>query len=256
MGLWVAAAAVVLGVAVGAVLAGQALTAGARATATEAEHIAEPHGGPELISPGASSQGHPLAPAVESVRPAHEDEDARPSRATVDANPSNEAGDVVAEDVPVAVATAPEVPTESATQSSTKSSAATPRSRASKTAELERLDAEAQRRWRAGDLEGAEALFLEIVDKGGHSQHAELAFGDLFTLAHQTGNARKEQQRWRRYLARFPRGRFADDVRAWQCRRTASDEAAACWRRYLDDWPKGTYRAEANRSAASGGSTP
>lgn len=224
-GLLLAAAVVVLvSAAVVAAMHGELVSSSARAPASEAEHQLEPRG-PALVSPHPPARGRPL-------------HDARAA--------SHAPSEPVPPIAPTPPALAP-APTGDATSAS-RGGAAPTRPRPSVTAELERLDAEAQRRWRAGDLAGAEALFLELVEKGGRTSYAELAFGDLFTLASQVGDTRREQQRWRRYLARFPRGRFADDVRAWQCRRATTHEATECWSRYLEDWPRGTYGAEARRA--------
>jgi hypothetical protein len=236
VGLLVAAAVVLVGAAVVAATRGDFLTSGVRASASEAEHHAEPRG-PTLVSPRALV---PSRPARELAPPASTPASTPASEPTVGA--------------PAATITGSEPAAAEAVVPDELAPAPTTRSRPTTSAELQQLDAEAQRRWHAGDLAGAEALFLEIVDKGGRTSYAELAFGDLFTLASQAGDARREQQRWKRYLARFPRGRFADDVRAWQCRRATAGDAVACWDRYLEDWPNGTYRAEARRATGSEGS--
>jgi hypothetical protein len=112
---------------------------------------------------------------------------------------------------------------------------------------LEELDARAQARWRAGDVAEAEKLLEEIVRRGGKSKYAELAFGDLFTLAHRDSGSRRQSQLWRRYLARFPKGRYADDARGSLCRLSGE---LSCWADYLHDWPRGAHRAEAKRHTA------
>jgi hypothetical protein len=238
--LLIAAAVVLVGAAVVAATRGDLLSSAVRGPAWEAEHQLGPHA-PALVSP------HPTAPdrAVHEAGPASY----QPSAPQTPVPPTTAAA--TSDLAPSAEQTRPEPGGSDASAPSSERTAVRPRHSA--LAELERLDAEAQRRWRAGDLAGAEALFLEIVDQGGRSSYAELAFGDLFTLADQIGDARREQQRWRRYLARFPHGRFADDVRAWQCRRATGPDAIECWHRYLEDWPEGTYRAEADRATSSGG---
>jgi len=110
---------------------------------------------------------------------------------------------------------------------------------------LARLDAEAQALWRVGDRHGAEQRLEQIARDGARSHRAELAFGDLFTLAHQLHGAKRMHELWRRYLRRFPRGHYADDASAGLCRAQADESALACWRRYLADWPGGAHRAEA-----------
>lgn len=113
------------------------------------------------------------------------------------------------------------------------------------TERLARLDAQAQALWRAGDRQGAARKLEELVRIGGRSHRAELAFGDLFTLSYQLSGAGSRTKLWRRYLERFPRGKYADDARAGLCRQRSGDEGLACWERYLADWPRGAHRAEA-----------
>lgn len=108
------------------------------------------------------------------------------------------------------------------------------------------LDARAQELWRAGDLPGAERLFREIITRAPASRHAELAYGDLFTLVRQRKQAANLEQLRRDYLASYPRGRFADDARAELCARGGDPD---CWAAYLDDFPEGAHieRARATR---------
>lgn len=115
---------------------------------------------------------------------------------------------------------------------------------------LRTLSDEARRLWRAGDRNGAEAKFLEVTRAGGRTPLAELAWGDLFALARQMGDDGRLAKRWRGYVAKFPRGRYADDARAGLCR--SSKTPGACWAAYLRDFPQGSYRAEA-RLADPGG---
>jgi len=121
---------------------------------------------------------------------------------------------------------------------------------------LEELDAAAHAAWRAGDLPEAERLFRRLAKRAGKDRLGDLAYGDLFTLARQTDAPAKEAALWREYLARFPRGRFADDARAGLCRRAAGASQTECWQRYLDDMPSGAHRAQAERAVGSAGSTP
>jgi hypothetical protein len=104
------------------------------------------------------------------------------------------------------------------------------------------LSDEARALWRAGDRQGAEAKFLQVTSSGGRSTLAELAWGDLFALARQLGDDARATKRWRAYLAKFPKGRYADDARAGLCRHAGE---ARCWSAYLRDFPDGSYRAEA-----------
>ena len=143
---------------------------------------------------------------------------------------------------------------ESAEVSSGDAAAGSSRARASSQSVAERLaalDAEAHAAWKAGDLARARANFETIVAIGGRHRLADLAYGDLFTLARTAGDERREAQLWKAYLRRFPRGRFADDARAGLCRRASSTEQARCWARYLRDMPGGTYRGQAEQALSS-----
>jgi hypothetical protein len=111
--------------------------------------------------------------------------------------------------------------------------------------ELATLADEAQAHWRAGRRDEAQRLFARIVARGGRSRAAEMAFADLFTLAHQRADARSQRRWWQAYLRRFPAGRFADDARAGLCRGRARAEQETCWAEYLEDFPHGSFRAEA-----------
>jgi hypothetical protein len=112
---------------------------------------------------------------------------------------------------------------------------------------LSRLDAEAEALWHSGDLAGAEARYREIVGLAPGSRAADLAYGDLFSLARQRRGADHEAELWREYLKTFPRGRYADDARAGLCRRAEGDERASCWRAYLEEFPGGVHRHQAAR---------
>ncbi|MCH9681205.1 MAG: hypothetical protein K0V04_07225 [Deltaproteobacteria bacterium] len=112
----------------------------------------------------------------------------------------------------------------------------------------------AQAHWQAGRRDEAGRLFSKIVAEGGRSRAAEMAFADLFTLAHQARDTAAQRSWWKRYLRRFARGRFADDARAGLCRTVASAKRAACWSEYLRDFPRGSFRAEAR--AVTGDPTP
>ncbi len=123
-------------------------------------------------------------------------------------------------------------------------------------ARLARLDRLAREAWRAGDLARAERLFRVLVAEGGRTRWAELALGDLFVLADQRGASRSRRRGYfRRYLARFPRGRFAAEARAGLCRLETGEAAARCWRDYLAHHPAGAHAAEAKR-ALRGGRSP
>ncbi|MEE9384305.1 MAG: hypothetical protein V3V08_12940 [Nannocystaceae bacterium] len=113
---------------------------------------------------------------------------------------------------------------------------------------LRDLDAKAQALWREGELEAAERSFRRVIKLAGRGAIADLAYGDLFTLARQRGAPGDESKLWRQYIRRFPHGRFSDDVRAGLCRRANPSSAATCWRMYLDQHPGGSHAVEATRS--------
>ncbi|HWB75730.1 MAG TPA: hypothetical protein VG755_12270, partial [Nannocystaceae bacterium] len=116
---------------------------------------------------------------------------------------------------------------------------------------LGELDRSARAAWQRGDLKAAEAALEQVVRAGGRSTLADIAWGDLFELARQRNDARREALLWARYLKAFPRGRYADDARAGLCRRARGDEATACWRRYLAEHADGTWREQAKRAIAA-----
>ena len=118
------------------------------------------------------------------------------------------------------------------------------------TEKLAALDADAHAAWKSGDFAQAEAKFEALIELAGATRLADLAYGDLFTLARRRGDATREVALWKRYLARFADGRFADDARAGLCRRDAATPQA-CWSAYLIDFPKGSYRAQAQRAIGS-----
>jgi hypothetical protein len=122
-------------------------------------------------------------------------------------------------------------------------------------AHLLRLDAEAQRLWQEGQFQAASATFRQVLDRAGGRHHAELAYGDLFALARQQGDAALEVRLWREYLERFPRGRHADEARAGLCRRAQGAEQQRCWKAYEKDFPAGAYRDQAGRSLARPGTS-
>jgi hypothetical protein len=117
------------------------------------------------------------------------------------------------------------------------------------------LDARARAAWKSGDLATAQQTFGKLVRIGGRRDIVELAFGDLFSVARQRGDATSLRRYWRAYAARFPDGHYTDDARAGLCRTSSGDRKLRCWRDYLRDRPAGTYRrdAEAAIDAAGGG---
>ncbi len=112
---------------------------------------------------------------------------------------------------------------------------------------LDELDADANARWAAGDLAGAEAALRKIIARSGRSARAELAYGDLFAIARQRGGSAAQAKMWREYLQRFPRGRYADDARGGLCRLAPEAERATCWRDYLTAHARGAHAREARR---------
>ncbi|MBX7080964.1 MAG: hypothetical protein K1X88_17325 [Nannocystaceae bacterium] len=120
---------------------------------------------------------------------------------------------------------------------------------------LEALEREAQTLWAAGDLDGARDRFERIVARGGKSKIAELALGDLITIAMRGRDRTRLRAAWSRYVDRFPRGRYADDASAGLCRTNAAADRPACWRAYLGAFPQGVHRSEA-REAAGGAGAP
>lgn len=123
--------------------------------------------------------------------------------------------------------------------------------RVSSEASLAALDAEATRAWKAGETRRARALFWRIVDHGGRSIWAEQAFGELMAIERKLDLDAATRNRTRKhYLARFPRGRYADSVRAEICRTVAEARRGRCWRDYVARHPDGAHRAEADASLA------
>lgn len=115
------------------------------------------------------------------------------------------------------------------------------RPKADRKPSLEEVDAAARAAWRAGDRAEAKRLYGEVVRRGGKGRLAEMAYGDLMAIARQTGARGEEAKLWRAYLAKFPKGAFADDARAGLCRRASDDGADKCWTRYLADFPSGSH---------------
>jgi hypothetical protein len=127
--------------------------------------------------------------------------------------------------------------------SATRDSAAPSAPRESLDDLLARLDDEAEACMQAGELACADARYREIVQRGGRRVQVELAFADRFHLARQRRDDDALRKLWTAYLARFPRGQFADDARGGLCRHAARQ--SACWRSYLEDFPTGSFAAEA-----------
>lgn len=130
----------------------------------------------------------------------------------------------------------------------TAPTAATGPSQVARGPDLATLDAQAYAALQAGRLDEATALFGQIAKRGGRSEYAELAYGELFALARRHGGGDELEKLWRSYLKRFAKGRYADAARAGLCRRAPTDDEAACWADYLHDHPRGFARKEALRA--------
>ncbi|MEM9460630.1 MAG: hypothetical protein AAGF11_41055 [Myxococcota bacterium] len=118
--------------------------------------------------------------------------------------------------------------------------------------QLQALDDEAQAAWAAGDTGQAAKLFRRMIAIGGRSGAVQLAYGDLMSIARSAGDDQQHRKLQRAYIRKFPRGRFADDVRAQLCRDSTGEAARKCWTAYLRDLPKGDHAEEAARIAGSG----
>lgn len=112
---------------------------------------------------------------------------------------------------------------------------------------LAKVEAKAHAAVASGDLDAADRLYGEVIDRGGRSALVELAYADRFTIARRRGDVDERRALWRAYLAKFPHGRFADDARAGLCRVAAADEKETCWASYVEDFPAGAYRSHAER---------
>ncbi len=106
------------------------------------------------------------------------------------------------------------------------------------------LDTMAREAWRAGELGRARRLFERVVARG-RGERADIAYGDLFTLARRQGDDAGLRRYWKRYATRFPEGRYIDDARAGLCRAATGEARSRCWKAYLKARPRGTFRADA-----------
>lgn len=97
-------------------------------------------------------------------------------------------------------------------------------------------NAEALRAWRAGDRRRAQAIFEDIAAHG-PTRMAQLAWGELSTLAYQLEGAEAQRAVRRAYLKAYPKGRFADDWSAALCRDAPAPEAAQCWGVHRRNFP-------------------
>ncbi len=229
-----AAAAVLLFVGAGALAATRILAPSAGSAPAQAVRRAAPAvavaraGGGSPVPAADSERGSGLVRRSETVGPAP----------TSDGVATASGGDGGPGPASMAQATDPEPPEHAA-----------PPTGPALDARLAALDRKARAAWRAGELRRAERLFRRLVAEGGRHPRVEIALGELFLLADQRGaSPARRQATFRRYLARFPRGRFASDARAGLCRLAPAPKAAACWRTYLARHPSGAHVAEARRA--------
>lgn len=117
--------------------------------------------------------------------------------------------------------------------------------RRTKQQRLQDLDAQARAAWKAGDLATAQRKLESLVRAGGTRNIADIAYGDLFSLARQRGQTKALRAHWRRYATTFAKGRYIDDARAGLCRTASADARRGCWQAYLRDRPRGTYHQHA-----------
>ncbi len=115
-------------------------------------------------------------------------------------------------------------------------------------ARLRALDDQARAAWKRGELATARNKLEALARLGGRRDLVDIAYGDLFNLARQTDDEAGLRRYWRRYVKRFPRGRFIDDARAGLCRAARGETQRECWQAYLVDRPRGTYRDDARRA--------
>ncbi|MCA9693469.1 MAG: hypothetical protein KC636_27990 [Myxococcales bacterium] len=101
--------------------------------------------------------------------------------------------------------------------------------------------------WRAGDRARAREIFDDVARRG-PARYAQLAYGELSLLTRQLEGVAAQRALWRRYLERFPRGRFADDWSASLCETAPDRDALDCWRRHLAEYPGGAHAAKAREA--------
>lgn len=218
-----------------------------------------------LLSRGEAEAVTGSQAAWQEVQPeAREVESAAPSRGVRERG-AEEARPEEAPELPVEVETPPQAPVAPSVEAP-KSAEAEEKQRAPRSVgpkrshkregvqeRLRLLGEEAEALWQGGDLAGAEARYREIVALAPGARAADLAYGDLFSLARLRHGGEQEAALWREYLAVFPRGRYADDARAGLCRRAEGEAQRECWTSYLMDFPAGVHRRQADRALAGTG---
>lgn len=127
-----------------------------------------------------------------------------------------------------------------------------PRSPRPRAPSLDELEARARAAWQSGDLEEAERLYRRVIARAKGSTRAELAYGDLFSVAKRRGGSSAQAEVWRQYLRRFPEGRYADGARAGLCRRQPAARQPECWSEYLRRHPNGAHADKARELASKG----
>lgn len=113
---------------------------------------------------------------------------------------------------------------------------------------LRRLEAQAQKAWKAKDRQLAREKFEQIISLAPQSSFAQWAWGDLFLLAKQDGEREARRALWTQYLAAHPKGRFADAAFAGLCS-SAGQASKSCWQSYLKAFPRGAFVNKAKRGS-------
>lgn len=208
---------------------------------------------------GSQAAWQELQPEPREVEPAGPSRGVRERGAPEEARPEEAPELPVEVEAPVQAPVAPPVEAPRSAEAADKKRA--PGSSGSKRSDkrggaqerLRLLGEEAEALWQGGDLAGAEARYREIVALAPGARAADLAYGDLFSLARLRHGGEQEAALWREYLAVFPRGRYADDARAGLCRRAEGEAQRECWTAYLKDFPAGVHRRQADRALAGSG---